>query len=75
MQKWDSGVCLFLYDKETADEAPLYDGFLEYVSAAKSRNDEGGILWQCFVYKILRDHSKRMQLWMIMPRQLREWWI
>jgi hypothetical protein len=29
-----------------------------YVTAgAKSRNDDGGIVWQCFVSKILRDHS------------------
>jgi hypothetical protein len=43
-------------------------GCLEYVIAAKSRNDDDAIVWQCFVYKILRDHhSKWMQLWMIVP--------
>jgi hypothetical protein len=35
---------------------------LEYVTAAKFRNEDGGTAWQCFVYKILRDQSKPMQL-------------
>jgi hypothetical protein len=57
------------------DEAPLCDGCLQYAIDAKSRNNDGSIVWQCFVYEVLQDHIKRMQLWMIMPQQLREWWI
>jgi hypothetical protein len=50
---------------KSADQAPLSNGWLEYVTA---RNDDGsGIAWQYFVNKILRDQSKRMQLWVIMP--------
>jgi hypothetical protein len=74
-QKWASGVCLLFHDKDTVDEAPLCDGCLQYAIDAKSRNNDGSIVWQCFVYKVLKDHIKRMQLWMIMPQQLREWWI
>jgi hypothetical protein len=74
-RKWASGVRLILHSDETADEVTLCNGCLEYVTATKSRNDDGSIVWQCFECKILRDHFKRMQLWMIMPRPLREWWI
>jgi hypothetical protein len=63
-------VDLFLHHEETADEALLWEGCLENGTAAKTKYDNGSIAWQCFVYKILRDHSKQMQLGMIMPRQL-----
>jgi hypothetical protein len=53
----------------------LCEACCEYITNVKSRNDDGSIVWQCFVYKILRDHSQRMRFWLILPRNLREWWI
>jgi hypothetical protein len=66
-------VCLFLHDKQAAGKAPLCNGCIEYVTADKSRNEDVGIVWQCFAYKILIDYSKQMQLWMTMPGQLQKW--
>lgn len=73
-RKWASGVRFYL--KEGGyDKALLCDGCFEYVTAIKSKNGDGNIVWQCFIYKILRDYSQPMELWMILPGELREWWI
>jgi hypothetical protein len=74
INKWASGVALYFKQNNEYDETLLCEACCEYITNVKSRNDDGSIVWQCFVYKILRDHLQRMQFWLILPRNLREWW-
>jgi ribosomal protein L36 len=65
-QKWASGIALYFRQNSTYDIALLCEACREYITDVQSRNADGSVVWQCFIYKTLRDNLQRMRLWTIL---------
>lgn len=74
-RKWASGVALYFKQNDQCDTTVLCDACRQYITNPKSKNGDGSLVWQCYLYKKLTYHPERRRLWIIMPRKLREWWI
>jgi hypothetical protein len=74
-RKWAKGVALYFKDNDTYNSAVLCEGCHEYLTNEKSRNNDGSLVWQCFVYRKLTDCQEWIQLWTMFPLNFREWWI
>ena len=74
-RKWAKGVALYFKDNDTYNSAVLCEGCHEYLTNEKSRNNDGSLVWQCFVYRKLTDCQEWIQLWTMFPFNFRKWWI
>ena len=77
-RKWAKGVDLYFNENDQYESANLCKGCHEYLTNVKSKNNNGSLVWQCFLYRkftSLRNDQERIKLWTIFPRKFREWWI
>jgi hypothetical protein len=62
-------------ENDQHDDAILYEGCGEHLTHDKSKNNDGSLMWQCFVHQKFTDLPEPLKLWTMLPRKFRKWWL